>query len=177
MLEHSFTFGGVDMREKFGVWMVAYDTFLPPLRSHKTIVPGRSGAYDFGSEEYDERTVRLQCDTRTGISRGRMREIAYMLSKKNELRLWTEPDKFYVGRIYDPPELEDLGQIVYKFSLTFLCEPFAYTEPRVVTPPAALWNAEYAGTAKTPTRIEIVNTGETTAVGIKLTATERRESY
>ena len=177
MLKYSFTFGGVDMREKYGVWCTAYDTFFPPLRSHKITVPGRSGAYDYGSDEYDERTLRLECDTRTGKTRAEMREIAYVLSKKHEIRIWQEPDKYYVGRLYDPSELEDLGQIVYKFTLTFICEPFAYGETKNVEPDAALWEAAYSGTARTPTRIQIVNAGDTDAVGIKLTLAERRDIY
>ena len=177
MLKYSFTFGGVDMRETYGVWMTAYDVFFPPLRAHKITIPGRSGAYDYGSDDYDERTLRLTCDTRTGKTRAQMREIAYVLSKKHEIRLWQEPEKYYIGRLYDPSELEDLGQIVYKFSLTLICEPFAYAETKEVKPSAALWNAAYAGTARTPTRIQITNRGATDAVGIQLTLTERRETY
>ena len=177
MLKYSFTFGGVDMREKYGVWCTAYDTFFPPLRSRKITVPGRSGAYDYGSNEYDERTLRLECDTRTGKTRAEMREIAYALSKKHEIRIWQEPDKYYIGRLYDPSELEDLGQIVYKFTITFVCEPFAYGETVQVDFQGPVWSASYAGTQETPTRLQITNAGSTTANGIQITITEKRENY
>lgn len=177
MLKYSFTFGGVDMREKYGVWCTAYDTFFPPLRSRKITVPGRSGAYDYGSNEYDERTLRLECDTRTGKTRAEMREIAYALSKKHEIRIWQEPDKYYIGKLYDPSELEDLGQIVYKFTLTFVCEPFAYGETVQVDFQGPVWSASYEGTQETPTRLQITNTGSTTANGIQITITEKRDNY
>lgn len=177
MLKYSFTFGGVDMREKYGVWCTAYDTFFPPLRSRKITVPGRSGAYDYGSNEYDERTLRLECDTRTGKTRAEMREIAYALSKKHEIRIWQEPDKYYIGRLYDPSELEDLGQIVYKFTITFVCEPFAYGETVQVDFQGPVWSASYEGTQETPTRLQITNTGSTTANGIQITITEKRENF
>lgn len=176
MLKHSFTFGGVDMRERFGVWMVAADTFFPPLRSHKITVPGRSGAYDYGSDEYDERKITLECDTRTGKTRAEMREIAYFLSKKNRISLWREPDKYYIGRLYDPSELEDLGEVVYKFKLNFECEPFAYGETKADVTETLAWAPEYVGTAKTPTRIEITNTGETAVTGIQISVAERRDN-
>lgn len=172
MLKYSFTFGGVDMREKYGVWVVAEDTFLPKLREHKVTVPGRSGAYDYGSDEYDERELVLECDTRTGKTRQELREIAYLLSKKNRIALWREPDKYYIGRLYEDPELEDLGEVVYKFKLKFTCEPFAYGE--TVQAPAA--SVAYDGTAKTPTRLEITNIGSTDAVGITITVAERRDN-
>ena len=177
MLKYSFTFGGVDMREKYGVWCTAYDTFFPPLRSHKITVPGRSGAYDYGSDDYDERVLRLECDTRTGKTRSEMREIAYALSRKHEIRIWQEPDKYYIGRLYDPSELEDIYQVIYKFTLTFVCDPFAYGATKDILPASSLWEAAYAGTARTPTRIQITNTGTTDAVGIKLTLAERRDTY
>ncbi len=177
LLDYSFTFGGVDMRKEYGVWITAYDVLLPPLRSHKITVPGRSGAYDYGSNEYGERTLRLNCDTRTGKTRAQMRQIAYVLSRKNRIALWREPDKTYVGRLYDPSELEDLGQVVYKFALTFLCEPFAYGETKDVVLEGDTWTANYGGTARTPTRIQITNTGTTNATGIQISVAERRDSF
>ena len=52
-----------------------------------------------------------------------------------------------------------------RFGLPFICDPFAYGEQKTVrfTNEAPL---KYAGTAETPVRITITNTGETDMEGI-----------
>lgn len=177
MHKHSFEFGGVDMQEKHGVWITSYDVLAPRLRERKTIIPGRSGSYDFGAIAYEERTLRMVCDNRYRATRADMRELAYTLSKKNRIVLWDEPDKYYIGRIYDPSELTNLGEIVYKFTITFVCEPFAYGETVQVDFQGPVWSASYEGTQETPTRLQITNTGSTTANGIQITITEKRENF
>src|SRR5699024_4822076 len=107
------------MREKHGVWVTSYDVLFPAVRPRKVVVPGRDGAYDFGANSRDERIIRMECDNRYRATRADMRELAYTLSKKNRIVLWDEPDKYYIGRIYDPSELTNLGEIVYKFTITF----------------------------------------------------------
>lgn len=170
-------FGNIDMRETYGVWMVDYDVLLPSLRERKVIVPSKSGAYDFGAKNYDERIIRLNCDTRTGKTRAEMREIAYILSQKNRLSVWEEPDKYYIARLYDSMELTGLGEVIYKFSLTFVAEPFAIGETKQINFDGTEWKSEYKGTAATPTRLQITNTGDTAVTGIKITIQERRKSY
>ena len=64
-----------------------------------------------------------------------------------------------------------------KYTLQFLCEPFAYGETVQVDFHGPVWSASYRGTQETPTRLQITNAGSTTANGIQITITEKRENY
>ena len=96
----SFTFGGVDMYEAYGIRVVHYDLLLPKLRPRKVTIPQRSGEYDFGARYHDERVLLLECDSRNSLTRAQLRELAYALSKKNRIVLWDEPEKYYIGQLY-----------------------------------------------------------------------------
>lgn len=178
MTNDSFTFGNVDMYAEYGIRVLHYDTLLPPLRPRKVIIPKRSGAHDYGAKYYDERTIRVECDTRSGLTKDEVRELAYTLSKKNRIRFFNEPDRFYIGRIYDPSELNYIGSIGHEFTLTFVCEPFAYSEPvgYAMTGGVSM-RPEYLGTAPTPTRITIVNNGDGDVVGVQIRIRERSDTY
>ena len=175
----SFTFGGVDMYAEFGIQLtddgLPKDVLIPGLRSRKQQIPQRHGAYDYGAEYYDERSIGIRCVTTRILTRADTREIAYALSKKAELRTWNEPDKYYIGRIYQAPDLEQLRTIGNRFPLIFICDPFAYGETKTEQMPSLVYLPKYRGTAATPTYIVIENIGETAAVNIQITQTNRKE--
>ena len=171
-------FNGVDLSETYGILVEQVeDDLLPALRERKVVVPERSGAYDFGARYYDERLLTLSCGSTRQLTRGEVREVSYALSKKGRIVLWDEPDKYYLGRIYDATDLERILRTLRKYTLQFLCEPFAYGETVQVDFPGPVWSASYAGTQETPTRLQITNAGSTTANGIQITITEKRENY
>lgn len=171
-------FNGVDLYETYGILVERVeDDLLPALRERKVVVPGRSGAYDFGAKFYDERLLTLPSGSTRQLTRGEVREVAYALSKKGRISLWDEPDKYYIGRIYDATDLERVLRTMRKYTLNFLCEPFAYGETVQVDFPGPVWSASYEGTQETPTRLQITNTGSTTANGIQITITEKRENF
>lgn len=176
----SFLFGTTDMFERFGIKMTEYsipkDVLLPQLRARKQTIPQRHGAYDYGAKYYDERAIEIECITNRAISRDETREIAYILSKKSEIRFWTEPEKYYIGRVYDAPDLEQLRNVGNRFPLIFTCEPFAYRNTLTETFTNRRYIPSYAGTAPTPTYIVIENTGTSNAVTIQITQSIRRES-
>ena len=166
MHKYGFTFNGVDFHEKYGIWLEkTKDTLTPKLRSRKTTLPDRSGAYDYGAKRYDERMVELQCISLRVLSRAEMRELAYDLSGKGELRTWHEPDKYYVGQLFDPGAIEYIGVVGNRFVLPFVCEPFAYGEQKTVRFENESF-FKYAGTAETPVRMTITNTGDSDITGI-----------
>ena len=100
----SFQFGTTDMFQRFGIQIsddgMPGDVLKPQLRARKVTVPLRNGAYDYGANYYDERPFTINCVTVRAGNRDDAREMAYILSKKSQLRLWNEPDKYYIGRIY-----------------------------------------------------------------------------
>lgn len=169
----SFLFGTIDMYETFGIQIsdngMPNDVLKPQLRERKVTVPLRNGSYDYGAKYYDERPFAINCVTVKAGTRDDAREMAYTLSKKSQLRLWNEPDKYYVGRIYQAPDLECLRKVGNRFTLNFMLEPFAYRN--TITQPFLnrIYIPEYEGTADTPTYIVIRNIGTGNAVNIQIT--------
>ena len=170
----SFLFGSTDMFEKYGIQLtddsIPTDVLIPELRPRKVEIPLRHGAYDYGAKYYKERGIQIQCVTIRMVTREESREIAYTLSKKSEIRFWTEPEKYYIGRVYQAPTLEQLRNIGHRFPLTFVCDPFAYGLSKEMEFRGRI-NPEYGGTAPTPTYIVIENTGRTNAVNIQIKQT------
>ena len=177
MTDDSFEFGGVDMAQDWGIYVVAYDVLMPELRERKVIVPGRSGAYDFKAKYRGERPIRMECDLRNNLTRHQLREVAYILSKKNTIRIWDDPEVYYIGRIYDASELNDIS-IGFEFTLNFKCDPPAYGAVNVLQVRGSEpTRVSYAGTEETPTRISIINNGANDAVGIQIRLRSRKETY
>ena len=175
----SFLFGTTDMYTTYGIMLtddgMPEDVLLPGLRSRKVTIPLRSGAYDYGAHYYDERGIQITCVTTRVLTREDTREIAYTLSKKSEIRFWTEPDKYYIGRVYQAPTLEQIRKVGNRFSLIFVCDPFAHGLTKTESFTNLRYEPEYPGTAPTPTYIVIENTGNANAVNIVLTQTDKQE--
>lgn len=168
----SFQFGTTDMFQRFGIQIsddgMPGDVLKPQLRERKVTVPLRNGVYDYGAKYYDERPFTINCVTVRAGTRDDAREMAYILSKKSQLRLWNEPDKYYIGRIYQAPSLECLRKMGNRFTLTFLLEPFAYRNVIDDVFDGTHYIPDYKGTASTPTYIVIRNTGNRNAVNIQI---------
>ena len=176
----SFLFGTTDMFTTFGIQIsddgMPNDVLKPQLRERKVTIPLRNGAYDYGSHYYDERPYGINCVTVKAGTRDDAREMAYILSKKSQLRLWNEPDKYYIGRIYQAPDLECLRKIGNRFTLSFMLEPFAYRNTITEAFTGQLYVPNYHGTADTPTYIVITNTGSGNAVNIQITQSIKQEA-
>ena len=176
----SFLFGTTDMYQTFGIQIrdngFAKDVLMPTLRERKVTIPLRSGSYDYGAKYYNERTVPLNCVTVRAGTRDDAREMAYILSKKSQIRLWNEPDKYYVGRIYQAPDLDILRNIGNQFTLSFVLEPFAYRNTITESFVDRQYIPDYHGTAPTPTYIVIENVGSSNAVNIQITQSIKQES-
>lgn len=170
----SFSFGTYNSLHDWGIRVMKYDTLTPPKRSRKMQIPERSGMYDFGARCWEERTVRIECVLERKISRAQMREIAGALSRKGRLRLWDEPEKYYIGELYDSAEILDYyDESMREFTLSFICAPFALG--RTITQPIATGEnpVDYQGTAETPCVIVLRNLSGAYAQNITITAIKR----
>lgn len=175
----SFLFGDIDMYAVFGLRITdkgfPQDVLLPNLRPRKITLPLRSGAYDFGAKYYDERQIPQTCVSTKYASRAEARQLAWILSKKEKIRFWYDPDVYYIGRVYAAPTLEMLRNIGWRFPLTFICDPFAcgpdvhgsFTNNRYIP--------DYQGTAPTPAKITIRNTGSVPIHAISISMTIEEE--
>ena len=179
--KQSFLFSNTDMYRTFGIRLAdksfPQDVLIPGLRSRKQTIPLRHGAYDYGAKYYEERGIEISCVTDKTITRADVREIAYILSKKSEFRFWNEPEKYYIGRVYNPPTLEQIRKVGNRFELEFTCEPFAYRNTFTEFFENRRYNPNYQGTATTPTYIVIENTGSGNVTNIRITQTDRKDIY
>lgn len=176
MTGDSFSFGRHNSMDDWGIKVVGYDVLLPPKRSRKLTIPGRSGSFDFGAKNWEDRSLRIYCMLTRQMTKAKFREIAYLLSKKAQLRLWNEPDKYYIAELYESPEVQDYYmEIAREFELVFTCEPFAYGAS-VATQIANGRNViSYKGTAETPCMIVLKNISKNNVVNITITAIKRRD--
>lgn len=168
-------FNGINLTNKYGiVASKVTDVLTPQLRERKVAVPRRHGRYDYGAEHREERALIIECNIAKSLTRSQLRELSYDLSHKGKIRTWEEPDKYYVGQLYNPESILKIGQGHYQFTLEFTCEPFAYGS----TITQALTNGNntisYKGTAETPCLIVLKNTSETEVQTIQITAVYRR---
>lgn len=175
MPEMSFQFGPYNSLTDLGIICEVYDPLLPPKRERKIEIPGLDGMYDFGANSYDERVIECECKLINQISKSQLREVAYKLSGKQRLSFWDEPEKYYTAELYDSPSIQNIADRLWlEFSLTFVCEPFAYSELK--NAPLYVGNnpIEYQGTAKTPTIITLHNHNNFSVSNIQLTVIRRR---
>lgn len=182
----SFKFGSIDMYDTFGIQILddsmEEDLLLPEIRTRKISIPLRHGDYDYGSKYRKSRPLRMNCVstqfTNEGEFRAYAREIAYVLSKKDEIRRWHEPDKYYIGKIEKEITLTQLRDVGNVFTLDFTCEPFAYGDTLTERFGSDLvFTPVYRGTEETPTYIEIANIGNADAVNIRISQIDRKDSY
>ena len=162
----SFKFGDVDMYTTYGIMLTGEpeDVILPQKRPRKVTIPNRHGAYDFGGKYYNERGLKLPCTT-VKTTRQDIREIAYALSVKSEIRIWNDPNVYYIGCIYNATELNQIRGVANEFDMVFACDPFAYGAEKTVELTSASWaNAGYQGTAPGPAVITLTNVGQTLSV-------------
>lgn len=174
MTGDSFSFGTYNSVDDWGIMVIGHDTFLPPKRSRKISIPGRSGAYDYGAKNWDERTVRLECVLMRQMKKEEFREIVYLLSKKGRLRLWNETEKYYMAELYDSPNVDDFYlEEMREFELAFVCEPFAYGENVTTALADGRNKIAYKGTAETPAVIVLRNASDDEIANVTITAIKR----
>ena len=158
MPDMSFQFGKYNSLTDMGIICESYDTMFPPKRSRKVQIPGRDGMYDYGSENYDERTIVCSCKLINQISKAELRNVAYMLSSKKNLVFWDEPDKYYIAELFDPTEIQNIADRLWlEFDLTFTCFPFAMSDAKTVPISSGNSQVGYQGTAKAPCTIILRN--------------------
>lgn len=165
MVYDSFQFGEYNSLDDWDIRVVKYDTLMPPKRARKRSIPLRHGQYDHGSLNYEERTVRIACALEKQVTRDDLREIAYHLSHKAQLWLWDEPDKYYIGEIYDAAEIEDyFDESMREFTLNFVCEPFAYSKEYELRSASGALSLRNDGTVESPCVIELTAPGASVRV-------------
>ena len=177
MMNDSFTYNGIDMRETFKVKVIAYDTLLPERRQRRVIVSGRSGSQDYdanSTQTHNDRVLRMECMVHGKLTDTEFDSLKYTLSRRGRIVLWDKLDRYFICNLYDPAEVIDSFQHAFReFKLNFLCNPYAYAlAPTILSSPQPIIPIKYEGTRQTPTRITIRNTGTVALSGVTITARE-----
>jgi len=173
MSEIHMSLAGVSC-QTLGLHCKTHRPILPELNDSLVSVSGRDGSYDYQNNTYQDRLITVDFFiSRTNFTEFRLdiRKVAAWLRRRGEIRFSDEPDKYYFGRCYQSPMLEQAGAPFGTFSATFLCEPFAYgaaqNESVTGSTPVAL-PIHYEGMYPTCCRIIIRNTGNTIMNGLRI---------
>lgn len=165
---------GISSRE-VGLCCKTHRPVLPPLTPSLEAISGVDGSYDYGNNVYEDRTIDVDFYTYAPTFeafRYSIRDIAKWLSRKGRIVFTDEPDKYYIGRVYVSPMLDQSVISAGRFTASFLCEPFAYgaadsfgkTDNLTMELPV-----DYKGTHSACCKIIIRNTGTTPIINPKIT--------
>jgi phage-related protein len=111
------------------------------------------------------------------LSKAEFREIIAVLSRRIRIFLWDEPDKHYIGELFEETDVTVFPKEVNReFTLNFVCQPFAFGEQQVVHLTRGVNNVTYTGTAETPTLLVIRNPNSFAIANIHITGIARRHS-
>lgn len=148
---------------------------MPPIEAILESVPGRPGAYDFGTEtdvKIYEIEVTMIANTEAE-RQARGRELATWLQQKElkELRLSDEPGVFYMARLTGSTDLESVVQD-QDFTITFVCpDSYANGDPVTVTGSGTPVYIQPQGNIETFPRIKLTVTAATSYIFIRNTTT------
>lgn len=177
MQDHSFQFGDKNSFEDFGIKILRYDILKPQKRNQSITIPNRSGNIELNTKRfYESRKLDIKCVCCRDLTRNELRQLAYYLNKRNiKITFWDEEDKYYLGEIFDPPSFsKDEYKIRFAFTLSFICNPFAYGKLVRKRLYVGNNNIEYNGTFQTPTLITIRNNGNIDINNLMITEIRNR---
>ena len=173
-MARGFHFRGISSRD-FGIYFTSTDRqMLPAKRKNQIQIAGRDGLYYQGGDTYDLRQITIDCafvaDSVDNIA-AHSRRVAAWLSQKGELEFEDEPGVFYTAEAVGGISLTRALR-VGAFTLTFQCDPLAHSVERqeegVFTKQNDEMTVTVRGTADTPCRIVLKNTGDTVIRSLRI---------
>jgi len=145
----------------------------PSIRRNDYEISGRDGTVDFGEETFDTHPIPINIyllGTDENNLRELAREVAFWLSGKGSLRFDDEPHREHDAAVYNSIDAEQFFN-AKRATVTFECQPFAKSinflqsvNPGI--PPGFVANISSEGTQRTPARITLRNTGNTTITNL-----------
>lgn len=150
-------------------------SFRAAQRNLQTVIPGKSGTYSYTDGTFENTQITLDCMYTGTEPAAFMRRLAAWCKGTNDLVFADEPDKIYTASAWAGIPA-DYVQSLRHYTITFDCAPFARSAAvqqakGTITPPSGAVAVQVEGTAPTPCRIEIVNSGSTTITEMEATRT------
>ncbi|GHU55435.1 hypothetical protein FACS1894132_11550 [Clostridia bacterium] len=124
----SFTFGGKNSIDDFGVYIAKTPSLPSPKRKvTMTEIGGRSGSLKYDEHAYEDMTVAVECGMIGGVF-NRIDEIKAWLyeSGESDLIFSFQNDKKYIAQVVNAIDFEIALRKIGKFIIIFNCEPFRY---------------------------------------------------
>ena len=87
----------------FGIYAKYIIPFSPPKKLRRVNIPGANGTYDYGTKNFDDIGITLECYCKNEYDRSTFREVVYWLSKKGRLYIWDDQDKYYIAEYQTEP--------------------------------------------------------------------------
>lgn len=124
----SFTFGGKDSFQDFGIYVALRPNIPSPKRRVSYVdVPGRDSSLRRDEGTYEDITLSVECsfigDTYQKISDLK----AWLLNAgETDLVFSYQPDKKYIAQVVNSIDFEVVLKITSHFIIVFNCQPFQY---------------------------------------------------
>lgn len=99
---------------------------LPTLRKREMTIPGKDGTWDFGNNKYENIIIPVVCYM-IQPTREQIRNVAEWLSTKGNIYFYDEPEKYYIGRVFESLA-EEIQGATGMFVIPFECEPYALAD-------------------------------------------------
>lgn len=154
----------------------------PDVRRKEMVVPGRAGTIDFGSE-YGEREIELPFNTLNTSSQSEVQDVIRNLAdvltdddgepKEVTLSFDKESGKHYKVKLAEGTGITRYPGNLAEFSLNLIAtKPFAFSDTSTtsvnITSSGQTFNVTNSGSAPTPVKITITNSGSATINGFSI---------
>ncbi len=171
----------------WGIRVLAHDMAAPEKRNNTRLIPKVSGMYRAPGKYYNERRLTVVCDLVQKVTRFQVRKIMGILSNEGHIQFCDEADDvfdenggyisralYYRGAMFAAPPLETFfDECMRRFTLEFLCYPYALGEVAPIPIASGVNPIKYQGTAETPCIIVLDNIGNTPVSNITITTIKK----
>lgn len=170
--------------QDFGIIMRSKNRpILPAVRQQYEEIQGKHGSIDFSDDTLDDKIIEVDCtfiERSIPDLRNKARQIAAWLYGKGELVFDDEPDLYYVGRLVNQIDLEQMV-CLGRFTLQFRCHPLAqavefvadiYLDSDITLYRNLRLDGDYYSfTVTSPTTVEVNNWGTAPVIDLVIKVT------
>lgn len=141
----SFTFGGKDSAQDFGIYIAKRPSLPSPKRRVSYIdVPGRDSTLRQDEKTYEDVTLSVECSLISNPYPKISSIKSWLLNAgESDLIFSFQPDRKYIAQVVNSIDFEVVLKVTSHFVIVFNCQPFQYaveSEPILLTADTTLTN-------------------------------------